>query len=179
MKLAAHSDASYLVKLKARSRVGDHFFLLSDSMIPQNNGAVLNIAHIIKHIMMSATLAELAALYIMVMAQEAVYNIIILDEMGHTKPLTPLQIDNTMVDAMVNGKVGPKRTKTMDMQFRWLKDRECQEQFRIYWRPGKSNYADYWTKHHPATHHRIIRKEILISHIVLEMLQQEQTAAAT
>eukprot|EP00804_Cyclotella_cryptica_P024862 CCRYP_020550-RA/>CCRYP_020550-RA protein AED:0.49 eAED:0.56 QI:0/0/0/1/0/0/2/0/74 len=33
--------------------------------IPPNNGAVLNITHIIKHAMASATEAELAALYIM------------------------------------------------------------------------------------------------------------------
>ena len=40
-------------------------------------------------------------------------------------------------------RVKPKRTKATDMRFHWLRDRECQEQFRIYWRPGKLNYADY------------------------------------
>jgi hypothetical protein len=39
--------------------------------------AILNIAHIFKHVMMSATKAELAALYIM--AREAVYMRIILE----------------------------------------------------------------------------------------------------
>ena len=65
MKLAAHSDASYLSKPKACSRAGGHFFLSSDSTIPKKNGAFLNIDHIIKHVMSSATEAELAALYIM------------------------------------------------------------------------------------------------------------------
>jgi len=51
MKLAAHNDASYLSVPKARSRAGCHFFLSSDSTVPGNNGAVLNIAHIIKHVM--------------------------------------------------------------------------------------------------------------------------------
>ena len=46
MKLAAHSDASYLSEPKARSRAGGHFFLSSDAQVPANNGAVLNIAHI-------------------------------------------------------------------------------------------------------------------------------------
>ena len=55
MKLAAHSDASYLSKPKARSRAGGHFFLSIDSTIPQNNGALLYISHIIKHVMSSAT----------------------------------------------------------------------------------------------------------------------------
>jgi hypothetical protein len=42
-----------------------HFFLSSDTTIPPNNGTVLNIAHIIKNVMSSATEAELAGLYIM------------------------------------------------------------------------------------------------------------------
>ena len=76
MKLAAHSDASYLSEPKTKSRAGGHFFLSSESTVPTNNGAVLNIAHIIKHVMSSATEAELAALYIV--AREAVYIRIIL-----------------------------------------------------------------------------------------------------
>jgi hypothetical protein len=49
MILAAHSDASYLTKPGARSRAGGHFFLSTNAEIPPNNGAILNIAHIIKH----------------------------------------------------------------------------------------------------------------------------------
>ncbi len=81
MKLAVHSDASYLSEPQACNRAGGHFFLSNKATIPANNGAVLNIAHIIKHDMRSATKAELAALYIM--AQEAVYIRIVLTEMGH------------------------------------------------------------------------------------------------
>ena len=47
MVLAAHSNASYLSKPNARSRAGGHFVLSRDITIPQNNRAVLNIAHII------------------------------------------------------------------------------------------------------------------------------------
>ena len=70
MVLAVHSNASYLSKPKACSRAGGHFFLSSDTAVPPNNGAVLNIAHIIKNVMSLATKAELAGLYIM--AREAV-----------------------------------------------------------------------------------------------------------
>jgi hypothetical protein len=177
MKLAVHSDASYLSEPQARSRAGGHFFLSNEATIPANNGAVLNIAHIIKHVMTSATEAELAALYIM--AQEAVYIRIVLTEMGHKQPSTPLQTDNAAAEAVCNGKIQPKRTKAMDMRLHWLRDRQCQEQFRIYWRPGKSNYADYWTKHHPATHHKHIRKEFITPHIVVEMLRIEQSRVVT
>ena len=172
MIAAVHSDASYQSEPGSRSRAGGHFFLSSDTPIPPNNGAVLNIAHIIKNVMSSATEAELAGLYIM--AREAVYIRIILEELGHKQPPTPLQTDNAMTEAVINGKVQPKRTKAMDMRFHWLRDRECQQQFRIYWRPGKMNYADYWTKHHPEAHHRNIRKEFITPHIVIEMLRIEQ-----
>jgi hypothetical protein len=36
------------------------------------------------------------------------------------------------------------------------------------------NYADYWTKHHPETHHYNMQKEFLTPHIVLKMLQMQQ-----
>ena len=130
MKLAVHSKASYLSKPKARSRAGGHFFLSNDSTIPPNSGAILNGAHIIRHVMSSATEAELEALYIM--AIEAVYIQIILEEMGHAQPPTPLQTDNAMAEAVTNGKVQPKRTKAMDMRLHYLLDRECQKQFQIY-----------------------------------------------
>jgi hypothetical protein len=83
-----------------------------------------------------------------------------------------------MADSVINGKVQPKRTKAMDMRFHWLRNWECQQQFRIYWRPGKLNYANYWIKHHPETHHRNMRKEFLTPHIILEMLWMEQQSYA-
>jgi len=68
--------------------------------------------------MLSATKAELAGLNIM--AHKAVYIRIILEELGHKQPPTPLQTDNAMVDAVINGKIQPKRTKAMDKRFHWL-----------------------------------------------------------
>jgi hypothetical protein len=50
MILAVHSNASYL---------SEPFFLSTNAHIPPNNGAILKIAHVIKHIMSSATKAEL------------------------------------------------------------------------------------------------------------------------
>jgi hypothetical protein len=36
------------------------------------------------------------------------------------------------------------------------------------------DYADYWTKHHPESHHKNIQKEFLTPAIVIEMLRIEQ-----
>jgi hypothetical protein len=60
------------------------------------------------------------------MAHEAIYIIMILEELGHMQPPTPLQTDNAMADGVINGKVQPEQTKAMDMRFHWLQDWECQ-----------------------------------------------------
>jgi hypothetical protein len=41
----------------------------------------------------------------------------ILDKMGHRQPPTPMQTNNVMADAVINGEVQPIRNKAMDMQF--------------------------------------------------------------
>jgi hypothetical protein len=51
MVLAVHSNTNYLSEQKAQSQAGGHFFLSSNTTVPPNNGAILNIAHIIKNVM--------------------------------------------------------------------------------------------------------------------------------
>jgi hypothetical protein len=74
--------------------------------------------------------------------------------------------------------VQSKQTKAMDMRFHWLRDWECQRQFRIYRQPGKLNYVNYWTKHHPEAHHHNMWKEFLTPHVILKMLRIEQLSHA-
>ena len=155
----AHSDAGYHNEPGAKSRVGGHFFLSSNKEIPPNNGSIHNVAQILKAVMSSATEAELGGLFIN--AREAVHIRNILTEMGHPQPPTPIQTDNATANGVVNNKVQPKRTKQMDMRFHWLRCRMAQQQFRFHWRPGTSNLADYWTKHHNGAHHKNFRREIL------------------
>jgi hypothetical protein len=116
-------------------------------------------ATIIKAVMSSAAEAELGALFLN--AKEGVYLRQILIKMGHPQPRTPLQTDNTSAEGIINNKTQPKRTNAMDMRFHWLRDREAQGQFRIYWCPGKTNLADYFTKHHPPAHHVNVQTEYL------------------
>lgn len=85
MILAVHSNVSCLSEPKAKSQVRGHFFTSFNSHNLPNNGAIFNIAHIIKNIMSSATDAELPALYIM--TRESVYICILLEEMGYRQPL--------------------------------------------------------------------------------------------
>jgi len=124
-----------------------------------NNGAILTMSTIIKAVMSSAAEAELGALYLN--AKEVVIIRQILTKIGHPLPRTPIQTDNTTTEAVVNNRVQPKRLKAMDMRIHWLKCCEAQGQFRIHWRPGKTNLVDYFTKHHAPAHHVNIRSEFL------------------
>ena len=177
MILTVHSDAGYCNEKNSRSRAGGHFFLSNGKIDAPNNGAILTIATIIKAVMSSAAEAELGALYLN--AREAVYLRQILIEMGHPQPRTPIQTDNSTADGVVNNKIQPQRTKAMDMRFHWLRDRESQGQFKIYWRPGKTNLADYFTKHHPPLHHVNIRAEFLSKIKDLAELRRQKTQGQT
>eukprot|EP00536_Pseudo-nitzschia_multiseries_P006489 jgi/Psemu1/15436/gm1.15436_g len=75
-------------------------------------------------------------------------------ELGHPQLATPLKTDNNTAEGILNGTIKQKRSKAIDMQYYWLKDRAQQGQFNIFWQPGKHNLADYPTKHHPGNHHK-------------------------
>ncbi len=85
------------------------------------------------------------------------------EEMGHPQTQTPIQTGDSTVHALLTNKIMPKALKAMDMQLHWLCCREAQNQYHFYWRPGTQNLADYWTKHHPASHHKAFWPQILTS----------------
>jgi hypothetical protein len=122
MVLMGHSNVSYLSKSKARSWVGRHFFMSSNTAKPPNNGAILTIAQIIKAVMSLAGEAEVGALYIN--CREAIPARHTLELMGHPQPPTPMQTDNTTALGIVNNNV-IKKLKAMDMKYHWLCNREC------------------------------------------------------
>ena len=57
----------------------------------------------------------------------------------------------------MNKEIKQKRSKSFDMRFWWLVDRTEQGLFRIYWAPGYISLADYFTKKHPESHHKLLR----------------------
>ncbi len=72
-----------------------------------------------------------------------------------------MQTDNKTAHDLLTNKIMPKALKAMDMRFHWLQCRKAQGQCRYYWRPGTQNLADYFTKHHPASHHQANRPTFL------------------
>ena len=108
---------------------------------PPDNCAVLKVSKILKAIMSSAAEAKLGAIYIH--AQEAIPMQLLLKEMGHKQPPTPIQTDNSTAHGVVANNIQPQLTKARDMRFHWLCCQDAQGRFQYYWRPGPNNRADY------------------------------------
>lgn len=151
MVLAAHSNASFLTEPGSRSCAGAHIFLSDDDIIPRQNGPVLTMLQIIKFVMASAAEAELAALYNT--AREMIPLRNALKEMGWKQPKSPIQTDNSTATGFINDTIIQRQIKMIWMRLHWLRCQEAQGQFRVNWDRGKTNMADYHTKHHSPAYH--------------------------
>jgi hypothetical protein len=132
MVLHIHSDASYLSVPNTRSRLGGLFFLGNKS--PEQdalNGSILNVAAVIRNVVASAAESEVGACFHN--AQSGAPLRVILTELGHTQPPTPLRTDNSNAYGIVHETIKQKRSKAMDMRYHWLTDRVLQKQFDVYW----------------------------------------------
>ena len=105
--------------------------------------------------MASAAEAELAALFMN--AQIIMPLRTMCEELGHPQPPTPIRTDNSTAKGIVHETIKQKRSKAIDMQFYWLRDRQKQNQIDIYWQPGTTNAGDFFTKYHPQAHHKQVR----------------------
>jgi hypothetical protein len=170
MVLHVHSDASYLSEAHARSRAGGYFFLsdrpphlsaapLPNSCPPPVNGPVHVPSSIMRVVLSSATEAEMGALFYN--AKDAAWLRTTLEDLGHPQPPTPIQTDNACAAGIINDTVKQRRSKAIDMRFYWVRDRVRQNQFIVHWRKGTDNLADYFTKHHSPSHHRLMRDHYL------------------
>ena len=81
MTLNVHSNVSYFIDPKARSRAGGHFFMSNNVTDPADNGAVFNIAQINKNMMSSTAEAEIGALFLNL--RQAIPARTTLEEMGY------------------------------------------------------------------------------------------------
>ena len=156
MILKLHSDSSYLNAVGARSRQGGHLYLGNKSEPDILNGAVLNLAAIMKMVLSSAAEAEFGALFHN--TKEATPLRTTLEELGHPQPPTPVLVDNSTAVGLANDTVTQRRSRAIDMRFYWIRDRVNQQQYHVYWAPAHHNLADYFTKHHTPSHHRKMRK---------------------
>jgi hypothetical protein len=161
------ADAAYLVLPKARSRCAGLYYLsdLSTSNPPHSkpNGPVHVLCKTIRGVPASAAEAETGGLFLN--GQEAIPIRTALEEMGHKQPTTdtPLETDSSTAHDILKAQVCMKRSKAFNMRYHWLKDRIARSHFNLYWAPDRLNMADYFTKHHPLSHHKQMRYQYLQS----------------
>ena len=155
MKLVCHSDGSYLSESEARSRAGGILFLgdCADNDAP--NAPVCFLSVIIKTVVTSATATEYAAAFIV--GQAAISIINTLSDLGYPQSETEIFCDNECAVGIANNNFNLKRTKTIDMRYHWIRDQVKMNVFKITWKAGKLNLADFFTKAHPVKHHSDIR----------------------
>eukprot|EP00804_Cyclotella_cryptica_P029536 CCRYP_020583-RA/>CCRYP_020583-RA protein AED:0.35 eAED:0.26 QI:0/-1/0/1/-1/1/1/0/1386 len=158
MILNIHSDASYLSATRARSQVAGYYFLGSiptDDAPIKLNGTILVFCGILKFVVASAAEAELGALFLN--CREGKIQRLILEELGHPQPPTPIHCDNATATGISNDTVKKQRARAMEMQFFWVTDQVKQRFFNVRWQPGQENLADYFTKHFEPRHHLNVR----------------------
>jgi hypothetical protein len=115
MILNVHSDASYLSAPKAVSCAGGYIFVGSiphDGDPIQLNGAIHVTCTILKLVAASAAEAKLDALFLN--AQEAKVFHLVLAELGHLQPPTPIHMDNTTTVGFVNNTIKQQSSRAME-----------------------------------------------------------------
>ena len=163
MVLHVESDASYLSETRSCSRAASIHFLSCKPIslpcpttpIPPLNDALYVHCQILKEVLSSTAEAKLAALFHNGKEAYAIRNI--LAKLSHPQPSTPIVTDNSTASGIANDTVHQKHSKAMDMCFYWVRDLVQQGQFIFYWKKGSLNHANYFTKHHPASHHALMR----------------------
>lgn len=133
MILKVHSDESYLSVPNGRNRARSYFFFGDKIPLTEQDeiqGAVYAECSIIKPVVAAASEASLAALFMN--AQKAIIIQRTAEELGHKQPLTPIMCNNTTADDFTNMNAIQKRSKSMDMRWWWLREKERTNILYIY-----------------------------------------------
>lgn len=163
MILHIQSDASYLSRPGARSVAGGIFYVGNRDQPTVINGAIHAISSIIPAVVVSAVEAEYAALFMNGQEGASLRNT--LTALGYPQPATTILCDNKCAQGIATDTIKPKRTKSIDMKFCWIRDRIRQGQFLVMWRKGTDNLADFFTKPLPVhLHQRLMPLLVHVPH---------------
>ena len=159
MRLHTQSDASYCTRSHGRSVAGGIAYL-GNSDPTEINGPIMAYSSVIQNVMASIGEAEYAAAFHT--AQLAAGLRRTLSDLGYPQPPTYILVDNKVAHGIASNTIEPKRTKSIDMQYHWLRDRVQLKEFIVIWRKGMYNLADFFTKplsvqDHQTAMHLLVR----------------------
>ena len=150
MLLTIHSDASYLSLPDSGSKAGG-YHTLGDHSPHFINAPIECLSSRIPVKVGSAAEAELAGAY--ANAQLGVPERDTLKNIGYPQPPTPIFCDNECTIGLTTQTVTPKKSKSMDQRFNWIRERVSLLEFTIPYIPSLQNWADFFTKPLPIWHH--------------------------
>ena len=152
MLLSVAVDASYLPRPNSGSVAGGAYFLgpipLVDPASPNPdhcpNSPLFVFCAGIPVVVASAAEAEYAAIFASLQGGCELRTT--LTSLGYPQPPTPVWCDNQCAVDLSNANVRPKKSKSIDMRFDWIRDRVRQGQFSVHKILGTANIADFFTK---------------------------------
>jgi hypothetical protein len=155
MQLRIHSNASYLNEPKACSQIRGHLYLGNNmNETDVHNGAIHNNTTMSDMVISSSAESELGALFPNNKKEGTGFQTT-LAKLGHSQNATPIQTNNTMAFGIANQK------SNKDYHEQWTcnsigskTELNKDSLLHIYFGPSNDNLADYFTKHHTATHHQ-------------------------
>ena len=175
MVLHVDSDAAYLVLPQACSRIAGHNYFSdrpTKTKTPTANDPILTECRSLRHVVASAAKAEIGGLF-----HNARTTIPIrqsLEVLDHPQPPTPIKTVNSTTKAFVTKNLRQKQSKSWNMRYHWLLDRINQKHFQVFWKIGKTNWADYFTKHHSIKQHKVMRPKYIHMNNCLKQQRCEQ-----
>ena len=123
MVLHVDSNAAYLVAPKARIRISDYYHLPdhpNKTNTPKINAAIQVEGKALRHVVSSA--AEAGIFHNATMTIPIHH---ILTSLGHPQPPTPIKTDNATAAGFVYNNIHQKWSKSWDMRYYWLQDRDA------------------------------------------------------
>jgi hypothetical protein len=160
MQLVIHSDGSHLSESYSRSRAagvfyfGDPIFRGPDDeqQLQAMQGPVATLCAIIPTVCQAANECEYACCYMTAQIGEHIRNTA--EAFGHPQNATEIIYDNELSGKMANNTCKLRKSKAIAVRYHWLRDRVVQGHFKMVWRPGLHNLADFLSKAHPVHHYR-------------------------
>ena len=101
-----------------------HFFITHTNHPKTPNAPIFTLYTIVTHVLASASEAKLTALFYGCKQAIPLQNT--LEEMRHQQPCTLITTDNITAKELTLSMMQPKASKSMDMQWYWLKCQSAQ-----------------------------------------------------
>jgi len=152
MTLHTVSDASFCSETKGRSRAGGVLYLGDcDKNGHPMSSPVEVMSHIIDCIPDSAAEAEYVSVHDT--TKRGVYCRNILEGIGYPQGTTEHECDNKCAVGIANNTVHDRKTKHIDRRYHWVKNEVKNGHFKVIWKEGVGNIADFFTKYLPLKEH--------------------------